>query len=368
MNTGVRPVFVVIKALGLFILVNIVYALTKPPIANISIYNALFPGLERLPFGNFSDPYTVTVDNVSAIFSTHTISAAKTPNEIRVALIGDSSIFGEGLLSEDTISGQWNQLRPQCNGKKIKIYNLGYPHPSIIKDLIFIDEVGKQQPDAIIWFVTLNTVMNQYQLNPFLIGNRERALQVMETYNIPFGSRKDLSEQTVGFYQDTIIGQSSFLARWIKLQTLGLLWYAAGDDFHLKNENLETVSADVKKDPNYRNLSPGSDLRESLLLGALKAGHDIADKTPVLLVNEPIFVAEGMHSDVRYNDLYPRWAYDQYRGLLDGQAREDSLSYLDMWDVIPPEYFTDTPLHLSAEGERLFAEQLNPELLSMICQ
>lgn len=367
MNSDARPVAVVVKALCLFVLVNIVYVAATPPIAEFSIYNYLIPGLERLPFGNASDPYTVTMDNVDAMFAAHEISAAKASDEIRVVLVGDSSIFGESLLSDDTLSGQWNQLGPQCNGKNIKIYNLGYPHPSIIKDLIFIEEVAEQQPDVIVWFVTLNTVMNQYRLNPFLTGNRERALQMMEIYDIPFGSRKELSEQTPAFYQDTIVGQRSFLARWLKLQILGVLWYAAGDDFHLEHGSVEIISADVKKDPNYRDLPPDSDLKESLLLGALTAGRDIAGEIPVLLVNEPIFVANGMHSDVRYNDLYPRWAYDQYRGLLAEQAQKNSINFLDMWNTIPPEFFTDTPLHLSADGERVFAEQLNPKLLSLVC-
>jgi hypothetical protein len=320
-----------------------------------------------MPFGSYSDPYTVTVDNVDVMFAAHEISAPKAPNEIRVALVGDSSIYGESLLSGETLSGQWNQLGAQCNDKKIKVYNLGYPHPSIIKDLLFIDEAKDRKPDAIIWFVTLNTVMNQYRLNPFLTGNRERALQMMETYDIPFGPRKELSEQQTGFYQDTLVGQRSFLARWLKLQTLGLLWYTAGDDFHLEKGNLEIVSSDVKKDPNYRNMPPGTDLRESLLLDTLTAGHTVAGAIPVLLVNEPIFVANGMHSDVRYNDLYPRWAYDQYRGLLADQAQKNSINYLDLWSAVLPEYFTDTPLHLSKDGERLLAEQLNPKLLSMVC-
>lgn len=367
MNSDVRPVAVVVKALCLFVLVNVVYVATTPSIAELSIYNSLIPGFERLPFGNASDPYTVTMDNVDAMFAAHEISAKKESDEIRIALVGDSSIYGESLSSQDTLSGQWNELSPQCNGKKIKIYNLGYPHPSIVKDLLFIDEAKDRKPDAVIWFVTLNTVMNQYRLNPFLTGNRERALHMMETYDIPFGPRKALSEQTTAFYQDTIYGQRSFLARWLKLQTLGLLWYVAGDDFHLEHRSMEIISADVKKDPNYRDLPPDSDLKESLLLGALTAGYDVAGEIPVLLVNEPIFVATGMHSDVRYNDLYPRWAYDQYRGLLAEHAQTNSINYLDMWNAIPPEFFTDTPLHLSADGERLFAEQLNPELLSLVC-
>jgi hypothetical protein len=367
MTKDVRPLAVLVKGLILFVLVNLIYGLAKPPVADISVYNKLVPGLERMPFGNNFDLYTVTVDNAGAMFAAHEISAKKESDEIRVALIGDSSIYGEGLLNSDTLSGQWKQLNPHCADNQIKIYNLGYPHPSIIKDLVFIDEVKERQPDVIIWFVTLNTVMNQYRLNPFMTGNRERVLQMMEAYDISYGARKVLSEQKTSFYQDTPVGQKSFLARWLKLQALGLLWYTAGDDFHLEHGASEIVSADVKKSPDYRDLPPGSDLKASLVLDALTAGHALAGEIPVLLVNEPIFVANGMHSDVRYNDLYPRWAYDQYRGLLADQSQKDSINYLDLWNAIPPEYFTDTPLHLSKDGERLLAEQLNPKLLSMVC-
>ena len=368
MNIKARPIYVLIKALCLFLLINILYALINPPIMYLSIYNTLVPGLERMPFGNSSDPYTVTIDNVDTLFASHNISAKKESNEIRVALIGDSSIWGDSLSSRVTLAAQWNQLGTECGGKQIKVYNLGYPHPSIIKDLIFIDEVKAKQPDVIIWFVTLNTLMNQDRLNPFLTGNRERVLQMLDQYNIPFAPRETLAENGAGFYQKTLMGQRSFLARWLKLQALGLVWSATGDDVHFPIKYSETPgSLDVIKDPNYRTLPPDSDLRESLLLTALDAGRQLAGKTPLLLVNEPIYVATGIHSEIRYNDLYPRWAYDQYRDILAAQAHLNSWAYLDLWNTIPLKDFIDTGLHLHPNGEKLLAEQLNPTLLSMVC-
>lgn len=367
MNTRVRPIAVIVKAVCLFIVINLVYGLMEPPIAEISAYNVFVPGLERTPFGNNDDPYTVVIDNADAMFASHEISAEKQPDEIRVALIGDSSIWGESLLLNNTLSGQWNQLGSQCNGKKIRVYNLGYPHPSIIKDLIFMDEVMSRQPDVIIWFVTLNTLMNQYRLHPFLAGNHERVLKIVEKYDISFGPRKVLSEQETGFYEKTLVGQRSLLARLLKLQALSLIWSATGVDFHVEPGLTSALASDVDTDIAYRSLEPGTDLRESLLLDAIDAGFDIAGETPILLVNEPIFIANGLHSDVRYNDFYPRWAYDQYRDLLLKQTQKFPFNYLDMWNAIPSENFIDTPLHLNAEGERLLAERVNPTLLSMVC-
>jgi len=210
-------------------------------------------------------------------------------------------------------------------------------------------------------------LMNQYRINPFLTGNRERALQMMDTYDIPFAPRNLLAENNGSFYQKTLVGQRSFLARWIKLQALGLVWSATDTDVHIPIKHSEVLPPDVIKDPNYRDLEPGSDLHESLLLTALHAGYDLAGETPMLLVNEPIYVATGMHSDIRYNDLYPRWAYDQYRDIVAAQARSNSWAFLDMWNTIPLEYFTDSGLHVNSNGERLLAEQLNPALLSMVC-
>src|SRR5207249_2918043 len=132
MRSTTRPIIVILKALCLFLLVNLVYGLINPAIANISAYNTIFAGLKRMPFGG--DRFSVSMDNVDAMFAAHEISAPKKADELRVVLVGDSSIWGEGLLLQDTLSEQWNQAGSQCKGKMIKVYNLGYPHPSVVKD------------------------------------------------------------------------------------------------------------------------------------------------------------------------------------------------------------------------------------------
>lgn len=362
-----RPFFVLFKAVGLFVVFNIAYGLIQPPVAKISAYNLIFPGLERMPFGASGDPYTVEVHNVDAMFAAHEISAPKAQGEVRVVLIGDSSIWGEGLSNDETLSAMLNDLSPQCNGRTIKLYNLGYPHPSILKDLVFIQEARERAPDAIVWFITLNTLMNQYRVNPFFMENRARLVDLMAAYNIQYGARKVMSETQEGFYNRTLLGQREFLARWMKLQALGLVWSATGLDTLEPLPSLP-VPADIKKDPTYRDLAPGTDLRPSLLLEALDAGEDLAGDVPVLLVNEPIFIAGGMNSDVRYNDLYPRWAYDQYREIVSTQVQISSWPYLDLWNALPPENFTDSALHLNAQGEQQLAGQVNPALFSLICK
>jgi hypothetical protein len=71
---------------------------------------------------------------------------------------------------------------------------------------------------------------------------------------------------------------------------------------------------------------------------------------------------------VRYNAVYPRWAYDQYRKYIASRAQSSGWNYLDLWDAVPPEYFADARFHLTVEGEQLLVQQMNPALQSIVCE
>ena len=51
----------------------------------------------------------------------------------------------------------------------------------------------------------------------------------------------------------------------------------------------------------------GVKLGNKMVLNVLEAGHEIAGPISILIVNEPIYIASGQNSDIRYNDVYPRW-------------------------------------------------------------
>lgn len=92
-----------------------------------------------------------------------------------------------------------------------------------------------------------------------------------------------------------------------------------------------------------------------LTFDVLAAGVAAAGDKPVWIINEPMFISNGHNSDLRYNAFYPRWAYDQYRESLAETAAAEDWNYLDLWDTIPPDEFTDTPVHLTAVGNRQLA-------------
>jgi hypothetical protein len=366
MKSEIHPFRVLIKAVCLFVLVNFVYAWIVPQVSRVSAYNLIFPGRTRLPFGIVGDPYTVAVHDVDAMFTSHLIHAPKNRNEYRVALIGDSSVWGEGLGAREVLSEQWNRMNLSCGQGMIRAYNLGYPHPSIVKDLVILDKALEYEPDLIVWFVTLNTLISQ-RANPFLIANRERTASLLSAYEISFKQGKDLVETKPTFFEKTLIGQRSNLARRIKLQMLGIIWTATGADTNTLAEDVDPPDFDIGDDPRYRGMEPTEDIKSLLLLDALSAGHDLAGPIPIIIVNEPMFIAPRANTMLRYNDTYPRWAYDQYRAAIAAQAERAGWNYLDLWNAIPPKYFLDASLHLGAEGERRLIKKINPALLSIAC-
>jgi hypothetical protein len=71
-----------------------------------------------------------------------------------------------------------------------------------------------------------------------------------------------------------------------------------------------------------------------------------------------MFVSNGRNSHLHYNSFYPRWAYDAYRELLTETAQTNNWHYLDLWDAIPADEFTDSPVHLTPNGNALLAEKI----------
>ncbi len=369
MKAKVHPLRLVVKALLLFALINIAYAWLQPPVSRLSLYNVIFPGRMRLPFDDGSSSYTVMIDDVGAMLASHAVAKPKAEDEYRVLLIGDSSLWGETLPPQESISEQWNALNKQCEGNSIKFYNLGYPHPSVIKDLIILEKAVEYDPDLVVWFTTLNSLIPR-RISAFMDANREDALRLIDRYDLAFPERDTLIQMEPSFYERTIVGQRSYLNRWFKLQLLGFVWSADRTDMDMQDspESVEVNPPDVEAHVLYRQMEPTTDLQKLMVFEAFTAGQEIAGSTPILIVNEPMFIASGENSDLRYNRGYPRWAYDQYRTAMQAEANRSQWNYLDLWNTIPPEYFSDTALHLSAQGERLLIEQVDPLVQSMLCQ
>ena len=357
---------IALKGLLLFALLNAAFAAARPleSLGRLSLYNAPFPGRARLSYGERpADDYNLTLNNLPAMFAAHELARPKAADEFRVLLMGDSGTWGWFLANRDTLAGQLNALGLRAaDGRRVVVYNLGYPVLALTKDLVLLDMALSYDPDLVLWPVTLHSFARGRQFDhPLLQQNTGRVRDLIARYDLtldPFDSR--LVVRT--WLDETLVARRRDLADLLRLQALALAWAATGIDQAIPAD-IPLRQSDLDADESWLDITgPRPLTMDDLTFDVLRAGVARAGGVPVVVINEPIFISDGANSDMRYNAFYPRWAYDQYRDLLAATAAAEGWRYTDLWDAIPPEEFTDTPVHLTPAGSRLLAEKLVEEV------
>lgn len=362
-----RNVF--LKGLLLFLLFDLVFAAVDPAaLGKVSLYNRLFAGRLRFPFGeDSSQSYNLSLFNLDAMFASHVIARGLKPaDEYRVILVGDSSAWGTLLRPEETLAGQLSAAGLSLCGKTVRVYNLGYPTISLTKDLMVMDYALRYQPDLFIWLTSLEAFPLGSQLSsPIVANNSIRVDDLIARYNLPLDPN-DPALVHPRFWDNTLIGQRRALADLFRLQMYGVLWTATGIDQAYPTD-YQRAQTDFNTDVSYHNIQPPVLDPSQLAFGELTAGLRIARETPVILVNEPILVSVGENSDLRYNFLYPRWAYDQWREMMSVRAEAGGWKYLDLWNIIPADEFTNSAIHLTPQGESILAGRVKETILKQSC-
>ena len=360
---------VVLKGTFLFILCALIFSFLNPlpALGRVSAYNHIFPGRVRLPYGdNPQRAYNLSLFNVEAMFASHEISSGqKSRGEFRVLLIGDSATWGFFLQPDETSSAFINAAGTRLlDGRQLRTYNLGYPVMSLAKDLLIFSYAMRYQPDLIVWLITLESFPYDKQLYPPLVQNNpEEMRKLIWNYHL------NLNPDDPGFIHPTLIqrsliGQRRALADLLRLQLYGFLWAATGIDQDIPEEIPHRME-DLPVDSSFHSLQPP--LRtQDLAFDILQAGVDLAGKTPVLIINEPMFISQGENSDIRYNFFYPRWAYDEYRRLLSDECTHHSWLCRDYGDAIIPEEFTNTAIHMTPAGSARFADLVRKAILEAV--
>jgi hypothetical protein len=366
---------VIVKALLLFAAANLLFAwwYPMPQLGQISAYNRLFPGRARLPYADNPDKaYNLSLYNLEAMFASHEIAGRSKPaNEYRVIVIGDSSTWGWLLPVKDTLTTQLNSMHLQApDGRKMRFYNLGYPVMSLTKDLVILSYGMRYQPDLVIWPLTLESFPKDKQLYPPLLQNNPQVVKnLIERYHleIPTGPGNPAIRSQPGWLERTLIGARRPLADLLRLQLYGVMWSTTGIDQEIP-VSYPPLQKDFKPDPSFHELQPPRLDSHDLAFDVIQAALSEAGDTPVLMINEPMFISTGENSDIRYNFYYPRWAYDQYRQLIAEHSAILGWQYRDYWDSIPPAEFTNSAVHLSPAGSRLLAEKVAQAIQEMFAQ
>ena len=362
---------VIIKGLLLFLIINFTIGLI--PVGNIlgklSLYNLIWPGRVRLPFGeNPTEAYNLSLYDLEAMFASHEINAGDKPaDEFRIILIGDSATWGTLLEPQATLSGLINADGLTSNdGRKVRAYNLAYPSMSLLKDLMILEKALTYDPDLILWPVTLQSFPNAIQIEtPLVANNPQRAIPLIDESNLPLQDNYTAFNQPT-YWDQTLIGRRRSLFDALQLQFYGMMWAATGIDQTYPN-NYTPAQRDFEADDTvFAGWDSGTLPTDQLLTAALTTGTALAGNIPVLIVNEPILISTGANSDIRYNFFYPRWAYDQYRALMTGLATNADWTYVDLWDVVPEAEFTNSAVHVTPAGSQVFYNALKPALQQLI--
>lgn len=363
---------VLVKAALLFVALNAAFALLDPlpALGRLSLYNRLFPGRHRLPYGE--DParsYNLSLWSLEAMLESHQVARPKAAGEFRVLVMGDSSVWGVLLRPDETLAAYLDAGGYAApDGRTMRFYNLGHPIMALTKDLMLLDAAMAYQPDLILWPVTLQSFPRGQQLEAPLVQHNAAAVRRLIA---AYGLALDPADPRLlddSFLDRTIIGRRRDLADLLRLQLYGAVWAATGiDQFY--PETYEPRRSDFEPDAAWQGLTPETGLLDDFLAwDVVEAFFARAGDLPVLLVNEPVFISSGQNSDLRYNFWYPRWAYDAYRSRLFERAQANGWPVLDVWDAIAPDEFTDSPVHLTPAGSQQLADLIALVLLKIAGQ
>ena len=350
---------ILIKTVILFILVNMIFAFfyPLPVLGKVSAYNHLFPGRQRLPYSDSPQKsYNLSLFNLEAMFASHELSGkAKSPDEFRVIFIGDSATWGFLLPNDQTLTTKINAADLQLSdGRRVRAYNLGYPVMSLTKDLLILSDALRYQPDLIVWPVTLESFPYDKQLYPpLLLNNPDPVKKLVKDYRLNI-DLDNVDWVEPGLWGRTIVGARRALADVFRLQLYGVLWAATGIDQDIPS-TYTARQEDLQNDLSFHDLKPGQIQEKDLAVDILAAGIKMAGNTPMLLINEPMFISRGENSDIRYNFYYPRWAYDGYREIMSQISNQKGWNYKDYWNVVPAEHFTNSAVHMDSNGVAIFA-------------
>lgn len=235
-TNGVHPARLLLKAVGLFLVFNFAFAALDIPWGRLSIYNTIVPGRVRVPYeqqpGYYNFAHNLPVfEDFEAMFASHVISQEKAADEYRVVVLGDSADWGFHLPPEKVFTEQLNARHLlTCDGKRIRVYNLAYPLPDVVKDLLILDYSLRYEPDAVLWFVTAMSLQDKSSAKSLIVPHSTRARQLFADYRLEPEVAQYLTEPT--FWERTLWGRRQVLKKIITLQIYGLGWMATGVDFY----------------------------------------------------------------------------------------------------------------------------------------
>jgi hypothetical protein len=356
---------VMIKAVALLLLCDALFIMLRVPeaIDRWSIYRVFTPPTARLGLAlQIGNPAWWTLD---PLLEAHAIAQPKAPAEYRVVFLGDSATFCLYCPARESIPQAFTELGATIDGKRVRAYNLAYPGSDWLKDILILKHALKYEPDAIVWLVTAKgsgdqPLPQEPEAHLFTRLNAAELPALARAYQLDTWETRRYADADAG-YQQSIWTGGGRLRDWLVLiaRTLQSALIQPGKD--LTQDYLvpgpPVTAQPIRTIAEINSSLPGYDGMPNRQWELLRAGQQMAQEAnvPVLFVNEPIYIGSGENSDVNYNSFYERQLYDRFRAALAEFTQQRAMPYLDLWDFLRPEDFSNTSLHYNADGNRRVA-------------
>jgi hypothetical protein len=326
------------RVLLLFVGFNLLYLAVNPIEEGRlpTLYNTVLPGRLRATWTNAKGLY-VSETRISRVLSDLTAARPKQADEYRVFVLGSSETWGAYVLPEETLPAALDrQGLTAPDGRRVRVYNLAYPLPDSLKDLLITAYFLEHnfQPDLILY------ALNPYTFNPpsgdlhpLLLANPDLSEQLVQNYGLNGIPHLNSLLALVGspaWARHNFFSERGDLAYWLTNQAYGLAWALTGLDYDLPTLGRQSKYGGTLE---WTNIRPGT----------LEALDQMTREHHVGLM---LFSSPSNYSAPGYN----QWIRDQ--------AEHLGLPFLDCRELLPTPEFTNSGLHLTANGQEQLAGQL----------
>jgi len=186
---------------------------------------------------------------------------AKDPGTYRIAVMGDSFVFGVGVRAEETMSAELERLLNEQEtalgatepgtaedalerGRKFQVYNFGVNSYSPVLEYIYLKkEVVKYDPDLVILMLDLCDVQDDYLYEDHIVYASDGAIEGCDPFR--FRGGPDIGAILMHRSRLLFTLNEKLLQSIRKMKMLGIVRYITNKSRHIRNKTEILVNKDI---------------------------------------------------------------------------------------------------------------------------